>query len=345
MLHPHIIVFNGIVRFLMQNKHIFLHNVIMTQHEVSFSDTFREFYLDESLTGHLLLRPSLFVGRSYQRIISANSAHGVARVAEVFTRILLFVVLPLIAIVSLLLVPFGLAFKGISAQFRPATYYYSKNMAVNGQIRIPDNGDCLFESFHVSFSLNLPHAPQVRVTRKDVLIERQETVQWIRDHFQQDKNLQNMLLQSMLEHYQNKLNKFQQEVEAKKSLSLFGQLDATQEEQNKQTLIALEKKQPELQAICERLDNLLCSKNDEDPMMLVPIMDVVEAYLHEMKVQGEFGGGAELYALSSRYQRCVKVHKAGQNPEVVNAHFVTEKTPALHLRHSSNHYTVDLLAK
>lgn len=309
----------------------------MTKSEATMSTSFETFYMDASLTGHLFLRPSIYVGRSYQRIFSSNPYQGLARIAEVFTRVLLFALLPLLALLSLPLIPLGMIFKGISVQFSAPSVFYSKEEAKDGKLNVLDNGDCLFESFHVNYKLSQPNASQVKVTREDVAKERLETVQWMREHYKNDKNLQNMLLQSMEEHYQAKKEKIREDLDFKQTQVISNELKAV--------IAKLAKECEELERIGQQLTDTICTKNEEDPLMLLPIIDVVESYMREMEVQGVFGGAAELYALSSRHQRCITVHKPLQRPETLNEHFVTEKAPAFHFFHDKSHYNVYFPAK
>lgn len=86
----------------------------MTTSSEGVSRTFTDFYLDESISGHIFLKPSIFVGKSYEWIFSDVLVHGCDAVIEVITRIVLFLILPVIALLSALFIPIGLLCKGIS---------------------------------------------------------------------------------------------------------------------------------------------------------------------------------------------------------------------------------------
>ncbi|NGX61675.1 MAG: hypothetical protein K940chlam9_01164 [Chlamydiae bacterium] len=77
--------------------------------------SFVQFYCNENLTGHFLLKPSLQIGKGYQRVFSSVEQSGCQAVAEVIKRIGLFIILPLGAILAAVLIPFGLATKGIAS--------------------------------------------------------------------------------------------------------------------------------------------------------------------------------------------------------------------------------------
>jgi hypothetical protein len=78
------------------------------------SSSFSEWFLDEHISGHLLLRPSIFVGRSYKNIFSKLENHNCcSQMCEVLSRIVLFLALPIIAVLAGILFPFGLIAKGI----------------------------------------------------------------------------------------------------------------------------------------------------------------------------------------------------------------------------------------
>lgn len=83
----------------------------MTTNESSF----KTFYMDDALAGHFLLKPSIKVGTTYGRIFSRlDESQGCV---EVIKRVALFIILMVIAPLSLLLVPFGLLVKRIHLAF------------------------------------------------------------------------------------------------------------------------------------------------------------------------------------------------------------------------------------
>lgn len=91
----------------------------MTTSSEGVSRSFTEFYLDESISGHIFLKPSIFVGKSYERIFSDVLVNGCDAVIEVITRIVLFFILPVIALLSALFIPIGLLCKGVSCLVCP----------------------------------------------------------------------------------------------------------------------------------------------------------------------------------------------------------------------------------
>ena len=80
--------------------------------------TFKSCYLDETLPGHSLLEPSILVAKGYQWIFSPLPEEGCDATIEVINRIALFIVLPIGAILSALLIPFGLLAVGIGSLCR-----------------------------------------------------------------------------------------------------------------------------------------------------------------------------------------------------------------------------------
>lgn len=73
----------------------------------------KELYLNSELSGHSLLEPSIWVKNSYRRVFSPIAQSGYKALTEVITRIALFIILPLAAVVSTLGIPFGLLIKSL----------------------------------------------------------------------------------------------------------------------------------------------------------------------------------------------------------------------------------------
>lgn len=90
----------------------------MTQ-KIDSSSSFADFYLNENLSGHLFLRPSIWVAKSYKWIFSDIETQGCCAVIEVISRIALFIILPIIAIISAIFIPIGLVSKGIASLCSP----------------------------------------------------------------------------------------------------------------------------------------------------------------------------------------------------------------------------------
>ncbi len=79
--------------------------------DITQSRSFCDFYRDETLFGHSLLVPSIYVVDSYQRIFSEVKQEGCDALIEVISRIVLFVILPVIAVICLVVTPIGLICK------------------------------------------------------------------------------------------------------------------------------------------------------------------------------------------------------------------------------------------
>lgn len=79
---------------------------------------FKSFYLDEALPGHFLLEPSILVAKGYRWIFSPLPEEECDATIETINRIALFIVLPIGALLSALLIPFGLLAIGIGSLCR-----------------------------------------------------------------------------------------------------------------------------------------------------------------------------------------------------------------------------------
>lgn len=79
--------------------------------------SFSDFYFDEDLPGHFLLAPSIFVGRAYTWIFYSDlKENGWDPLISLIARIALFIILPILAILSALFIPLGLVWKLIANQ-------------------------------------------------------------------------------------------------------------------------------------------------------------------------------------------------------------------------------------
>lgn len=81
--------------------------------EVQSTRSFGEWYLDSSIPGHAPLVPSIFLGKVCTWIVSPIDENGCEAVVEVISRIIVILILPIIALVALILTPFGLLSKSI----------------------------------------------------------------------------------------------------------------------------------------------------------------------------------------------------------------------------------------
>ncbi|MCC5832216.1 MAG: hypothetical protein JJU12_04145 [Chlamydiales bacterium] len=407
------------------------------------------FYLNENLHGHFLLAPSIWVGKSYGRIFSPIKESGCAAFAEFIQRIALFIILPLAALLSAFLIPFGLAVKGLSLcccppihnyplnnggknhcsppnttntlqprrfwkkQESPSTkenaawttlknvrkkleeidrrdinpnkltnirkelndekvlqvlaeaptettttshpldsffeehqmlllwvnslqfhYDYFEKAIQEGEVEVKDNGDCLFEASRYVSEINGSNI-------NDPQLERDQTVKWMRENYENNKDLQCHLVNSMIEHFLSKIERLEDDRQ--------GLLTIEPSEE-----ITMEEITTRLKEIRKRIETIetnyipafteAMGDTHKDEFHFEPAHKYVEEYFNEMSLNGTFAGKAELYALSCRHKVCFKIHaKGAQSVDAVpyitfNPEFETAERPARHFTHSRNHY-------
>lgn len=83
------------------------------------SPSWKDLYLDDTMPGHLFLRPSIFVAKSYTWIFSDLKGSGSDALISVIGRIILFVTLPILAALSAVFIPIGLICKLIACECTP----------------------------------------------------------------------------------------------------------------------------------------------------------------------------------------------------------------------------------
>ncbi len=192
-------------------------------------------------------------------------------------------------------------------------YDYFKCAIREGEVAVPDNGDCLFEA-------SLYHSEMNGSRQNNLQEERQLTVQWMRDN-NENVVLRGHLATSLAEHYFAKIEHL---------------------EADRQGLAEIAGTEERRQQIGEEIQNI-------ETQYIFPILSetttpFLEEYFQEMSKQGIHGGAAELYALSCRHQVCVKIHaKRGEDITqdahiTMNPELESGERPARHFTHSRNHY-------
>ena len=202
--------------------------------------------------------------------------------------------------------------------------YPRQQIEANREVVMPSEGDCLFET-------SCWHSKINGSVIGDALDERALTMDWIKANYATDQQLQLHLVRSMRAHYQAKLEKLEDEEENKQGIVNSGLLDADRE-QKKCFLERLRMLPAEilsltmiLAQICDGLGVAFCEE-----INFPAVASLVPGYIVEMSQKGEYGGDAELYALSCRHEVCIWVHPKTNgeivekpNP-IINPHF-TEK--------------------
>lgn len=90
----------------------------MPMKHISDTYSFKDFYFDDSIAGHSLLKPSIAVMNGYERIFSKiKEDHPCSAVAEVVIRVSLAMILPLAAVFAFSLALVALPIKGLVYTF------------------------------------------------------------------------------------------------------------------------------------------------------------------------------------------------------------------------------------
>lgn len=199
----------------------------------------------------------------------------------------------------------------------------------SGEASVPSDGDCLFTSFRFQSQM---HGSE-NLGSGD---ERKDTVEWIRNNYHTNTELQLRLINSLFEHYQGLIDRKREEMPPK-------QLDESIREELERS--ALEAR------IAEEIRTLMINKMDpinkaiaSETEKFEKVRHLVPDYLEEMAQPKVFGGSAELYALSFRHRVCVIIHpKKGDligspSKDKINAQFETPDRPARHFTKTANHY-------
>lgn len=222
--------------------------------------------------------------------------------------------------------------KGKIRSFEFRYDFYSQTMSADGEIKVSDNGDCLFASFAVG--------------ENEEFIQdlRKQAVEWIQANYRDETTLQGYLLNSLAEHYQVKIEKLEREQEEIKTL-LSGNFDIEPQQikDGYKRLQAIPAERQQLEAeIIPKIYSAYGAVNGG--IEFAAVESIVPLYLKEMSQKGVYGGTGELYALSSLKGECVKIYKKQgseieKNPcEVMNPQFESPLTPARHFVHINNHY-------
>ncbi|MFC2049224.1 OTU domain-containing protein [Chlamydiota bacterium] len=418
---------------------------------VSSGCTFVDWYVDDTIPGHRPLAPSIFVGRTYKSIFSPLEERGCETVIEVFLRVLIFAILPCVAIFAALLIPLGLITKSIGgccaspppavpllsddspveqqdplvvsappapvysrgnlARVKPAQealksinallggisvkkididaltrakavlegdenlralsavpliraettdpisavvdqmayvntriksleflhHFYSKTLVEEGEIAVPDNGDCLFQAF-------LELGAMDGSVAADALQERRDTMAWIKANCKENLDLQRRFVNSMAEHYQAKLQRLedeQREVQGMLQDAFFIEEDMANRQQMELRLPLLQQEIDALHAIIAKISDAFGVAHNEK-INFSAVKSLVDDYVAEMSKPGIHGGAVELYALSCRHEVCVQVYSKNRDGvkkepyETINPRFVAK--PARCFTHTNNHY-------
>lgn len=216
-------------------------------------------------------------------------------------------------------------------------HYYSKTLVEEGEIPVPDNGNCIFQAF-------LEHGAMNGSTLVDPHKERLQTMEWIRENYNSDPILQRHLVNSIAEHYQTKMEKLEKEQEdlqsmlSNPSLSL-GAANKSGMQLRLQTL------PQEIDAVLLGVMAQICEafgQAHSETINFLAVEGLVEGYLADLSQDGVHGGAAELYALSCRHKVCVCVHRKNghaidEKPyETINEQFKDKSSR--HFTHTRNHY-------
>jgi hypothetical protein len=222
--------------------------------------------------------------------------------------------------------------------FRMAVHESDHSWLAEGEISVADNGDCLFEASQYHSEMNDSFLAD------DVQSERFETVKWIREHYEADKELQRHLVNSMVEHFFSKSERLEAERQSLLRGLSSGLIDKSEE--NNIRLQQIGKELEIIEAVYIPAFQKAMGPAHRDEFNFEPASHYVEAYFYDLSQKGEHASRAELYALSHRHKVCFKIHaKRPEKHEVdvepyitFNPHFESSERPARHFTHSRNHY-------
>lgn len=208
----------------------------------------------------------------------------------------------------------------------------------NGEIRIRDDGDCLFQVF----AFGQDSSPD---------IERAKAVAYIRENYKTDPLLQQKLLNSLSEHYYSELERLQSDLSGMEGVShveedpMASIIRISQIEQEIEHLM-LSKIEPINRAMPPKIEGAV---PDHRGIQFDKVAHLVEPYLDEMSKPQIYGGAAELYALSHLHKACVHVYRkerdiiADAPHEIVNDQYKDKVIKVTHTRNHFNRYTPELL--
>lgn len=224
-------------------------------------------------------------------------------------------------------------------------HYHSKTIEHNGEMIVPNNGDCLFEaSGWLSQMSGSIIASNEEERAASTVMERTKTMVWIQERYRsdQEEELRRRLVSSMAEHYQTKLEKLETDYKGKQEMLLKGLLtDPQQQREAKEQIVKLRQEMDQLFMIMVKISEAFGEAHHEE-INFPAVADLAESYIQDMLQPGEHGGAAELYALSHQHEVCIHVYakneKIAPNPyETLNPKYL-EKKPARHFTHTRNHY-------
>ena len=213
-------------------------------------------------------------------------------------------------------------------------HYHSKHIEHDGEMVVPDNGDCLFEAsrWHSEMNGSIIESTEA---------ERLETMRWIEEKYSSDEILQRRLVNSMAEHYQTKLEKLEVEQKGKHEMLHNGLIVGS--EDILKTKIRLQEISQEMDSLCMIMVQIsgAFGQANNQAIDFSAVQGLVGDYIRDMSQKGEHGGAAELYALSCRHKVCIQVHhkngKIDKEPyETINDDF--KEKPPRHFTHTRNHY-------
>lgn len=171
---------------------------------------------------------------------------------------------------------------------------------------IKKNGDCLFESFVVQAYL---HNSSIDGQTCTATSERKKTVDWIREHYPHDLELQQALTESMDDHYSAKNNQMGQEL-SNLATSIVVAEDAQTQLLASQQFSLLESQKLDTDATAQFLNSTWHNFTDLHRSLL-------PEYLKEMEQGGTFGSSAELYALCKRHEVCAEIYYRDHNTRAI----------------------------
>ncbi len=215
--------------------------------------------------------------------------------------------------------------------FGKAVRESDRDWLAEGEESVSDNGDCLFEASQ--FLSDLSGSLLI-----DVGEERQSTVSWMQDRFNEDEELQRHLINSMAEHFLSKIEHLQADLTG--ILRIEESLETKMRAQEISEKIELIET-AYIPAVTAAMGGAHSEEIDFDP-----VRRFLDEYFYDISQKGAHAGRAELYALSHRHKVCFKIH--AKRPEehevdaepyiVINPEYESIDRPARHFTHTHNHY-------
>lgn len=297
----------------MESKENFLERVFVISPLLAH---FPGFLTDETIPGHAGVGPALWLGRTVLYIVSENPDQQGLSAVEAIQRLFYSLVVVIAFLpVALFTVLIGLPAKAIAYAFffdEPDDLEEESDPLMPPIFvqRIPPDGNCAFEAFLLGMRLS-GHPVDVA----DHADFRKKTALWIAEHLPSDPDLQRLLLESVMEHYEVKQNWL-----ALEEAQVLNFSDPSEEE-GRHIAARLEAIPVEKEKIAHTLESL---KQAADINSIKPLID---DYLEAVQKNQEEG---RIYASRAHYYAFTRM-------------FLIPITLEIYAQHAGNYNLIDLV--